>query len=306
MMYGDAYGSFDDSDAVSLYVSKTRSLHLKRWVDGNYDDDWTVLPSRPVREIKQLLPHEQPAMLDKAALHFCLADAFHPGCELTWPMRHISMYHPDKSNPFRIRQRLAVEWQPDPEFLTARNFKNFLQAQGPGDLTKWMAVPWQGDTIFCRSGYEPEFDPYIQTYWPARVPNHVLSENDYEIVMDLSQSLEKRLAAYRRRKFWTRSITGSAPEQIHQMVRDFGNMGIIEARPGYPNDPNFPAVMLVENLPPRGPGQPKELELSLGRAGRRGGPLPMEFNDPIAEAGWESPEQLEEFRRIRGIRRRRR
>ena len=37
--------------------------------------------------------------LDKAALHFCLADAFHPGCELTWPMRHASLY----SAPFRIR-----------------------------------------------------------------------------------------------------------------------------------------------------------------------------------------------------------
>jgi anthranilate phosphoribosyltransferase len=42
---------------------------------------------------------EQPAMLDRAALEFCLADAFHPGCEITWPIRHTTMF----MAPFRIR-----------------------------------------------------------------------------------------------------------------------------------------------------------------------------------------------------------
>ena len=41
-----------------------------------------------------------PAMLDRAALEFCLADAFHPGCEVTWPIRHLTMF----SEPFRIRR----------------------------------------------------------------------------------------------------------------------------------------------------------------------------------------------------------
>lgn len=51
-----------------------------------------------------------------------------------------------------------------------------LYFNGPGDLTRWMAVPWQTDTASCRSGYVPEYDPYLPTFWPHRVPNHVLTE----------------------------------------------------------------------------------------------------------------------------------
>ena len=37
-------------------------------------------------------------MLTRAALEFCLADAFHPGCEMTWPMRAATLY----MAPFRV------------------------------------------------------------------------------------------------------------------------------------------------------------------------------------------------------------
>ena len=40
-------------------------------------------------------------MLDRAALHFCMGGPFHPGCEMTWPMRRSSMYR----SPFRLWQR---------------------------------------------------------------------------------------------------------------------------------------------------------------------------------------------------------
>ena len=50
-----------------------------------------------------------------------------------------------------------------------------LYASSPGAFSKWMAVLWQADTASCRSGYEPEYDPYLPSFWPARVPNHVLA-----------------------------------------------------------------------------------------------------------------------------------
>jgi len=305
MMYGDAYGTYDNSDDGNLSVSRTRSIHLKNWVDGNYDDDFNNVPAAPVRKIEDLTVERQPAMLDRSALHYCLADAFHPGCELTWPMRHLSMFDSNPRNPFRIKERNAAENAPAfASHLTHRNYKDYLQGQTAGDLTKWMAVPWQGDTIFCRSGYEPEFDPYIPTYWPARVPNHVLSEADYEIVKDTAKPLSVRIAAYKRRKFWTRNITGSAPQQIHQMVTDFSKMGIIEVREGFANDANFPTIMLVESLPMGVVDKSLEMAGSPRMGGaRRARNLPGEFNDPISQAGWESPEQLEEFRNIRSRRR---
>ena len=97
---------------------------------------------------------EQPDLLDRAALENCAADAFHPGCEVTWPMRHKTMY----SEPFRILHRTQENPEPDyGDVLTLQDAlgKNGpLHAQGPGDLTRWMAAPWQCDTASCRSGYQ--------------------------------------------------------------------------------------------------------------------------------------------------------
>jgi hypothetical protein len=309
MIYGDAFGTFDDSPRADLAVSDLRGLHLRRWIEGRFVNDFT--PSRLARAVsslESLQVAEQPEMLDRAALHFCLADAFHPGCELTWPMRHVSMYADgdlmkEKWKRFRIRRRPSTESESDyGKFLTAEKAlaaNGPLHAQGPGDLTKWMAVPWQGDTIFCRSGYEPEFDPYLPTFWPARVPNHVLTESDYRLVMDESLPREERLNAYRRRENWTRHMRGSAPQQILQAVRDFGILGMIEARPGVKNDKDFPYVMLVENLPPMPVGAAGGQESK--QRGSKG--VGRQAEDPVQKAGWESMEQLEEFRRMRGIKR---
>ena len=54
----------------------------------------------------QMPAFEPPATLDRAALHFCMGGPFHPGCEMTWPMRHGSMYRA----PFRLRQRPDGHW----------------------------------------------------------------------------------------------------------------------------------------------------------------------------------------------------
>ena len=66
-----------------------------------------------------------------------------------------------------------------------------------------MALPWQGDTAFCRSGYDPEYDPYIPTFWPARVPNQVLTEEDYAHGDQCRAAARAtRLAAFKRRALW--------------------------------------------------------------------------------------------------------
>ena len=76
-----------------------------------------------------------------------------------------------------------------------------LSANGPGDISKWMAVPWQDlDTASCRAGY-PQVQSFrqetpIPTFWPSRVPNTVLSEDNYKIVMDKNQPMEKRIRAF--------------------------------------------------------------------------------------------------------------
>ena len=95
---------------------------------------------------------------------------------MTWPMRRSSMYR----GPFRLRQRadpgLHIDYG---EYLTATTVLAFdgpLSASGPGDITKWMAVPWQSDTDSCRAGYPGTpfpTDEFIPAFWPSRVPNNV-------------------------------------------------------------------------------------------------------------------------------------
>ncbi|NKC27835.1 hypothetical protein HED52_04165 [Ochrobactrum ciceri] len=50
-----------------------------------------------------------------------------------------------------------------------------------------MALPWHGDTARCRAGYDAQnpanYGEYTPAYWPARVPNHVLTFQDYLTVI---------------------------------------------------------------------------------------------------------------------------
>jgi hypothetical protein len=127
-----------------------------------------------------------------------------------------------------------------------------LYAQGPGDLTRWMAVPWQTDTASCRSGYQdlmgfgPRYDPYVPTFWPARVPNHVLTTEDYDVVMDTARPLAERQQAFERRATWLRFLPAPYLQGIAEMVTGFGKLGVVEVRPG-PGDAAFPAELLVES-----------------------------------------------------------
>jgi hypothetical protein len=225
---------------------------LQKWVSGDFVADWASR-TEPPRSLDEVSLDQQPLTLDKAALHFCLADAFHPGCEMTWPVRHATMY----SAPFRIRHRPEGEPEPDygPVLLpeVAVGMTGPLHAQGPGDISRWMAIPWQADTASCRSAYtDPgmgQYDPYVPTFWPARVPNHVLTEDNYNIVMDQSKSRQERIAAFRERASWFRVLEGSSLEQKDQMVRDFYKMGVVEVREGIPDDPDFPPYIFVESRP---------------------------------------------------------
>src|SRR5678815_1907829 len=75
--------------------------------------------------------------------------------------------------------------------------------------------------------------------------------DSYQIVMDKDRPLGERLAAFANRAAWIRPLgTKSYTDQINNMIRDFGKLGVIEVREG-PGDPEFPATMEVEQLPPR-------------------------------------------------------
>lgn len=301
-IYGDAFGYTDPDPTAQPSPNKFLKLPLfydyvlSNWVNGNfisdYDPNWS-----PHQTFDNIDLQEQPDMLDQAAMHFCLADAFHPGAELTWPMRNISMYRA----PYRLRER--EPGKADPTYGSSLNhadvirFNGPLYQQSPGDLTRWMALPWQGDTAYCRSGYDMEYDPYLPTFWPARVPNQVLTEIDYKTVMDQSAEMSVRVAAFFNRPSWLRQLPAQnpPPEQMMYMIQHFGEMGIIEARPG-PDDIDWiPNQLYVENLT-----EVKRAELEEAHKIYQEEYGQLGFHDRLLrEAGWFSEEQRNEFATIK-------
>ena len=195
-VYGDAYGTFPPNGPGNM-LDYDRTVKRQSSSGGSR----VILMADPAADrrggrntTRSHVPLNQASRRRSidAALHFCLADTFHPGCEMTWPMRHFSIYQqivPDPS-PTRTREPETTTGEP----LIGRphcKVDGPLIRQESGDITRWMALPWQGDTAFCRSGYDLEYDPYVPTFWAARVPNQVLTEEDYQTVIDTVASTRK-------------------------------------------------------------------------------------------------------------------
>ncbi|MGR7001784.1 tryptophan 7-halogenase [Yinghuangia aomiensis] len=122
-----------------------------------------------------------------------------------------------------------------------------------------MAIPWQTDTASCRSGYESQaglaapYDPYMPTFWPARVPNHVLTADDFAIVNKggpVTDAVpDSREAAFARRATWLRGLHGTYPEQLAQAVKSWHKFGIVEIHDYTVGDGRFPKHIQVESKP---------------------------------------------------------
>lgn len=295
--YGDAFGSFaEDSPRNNLALPDFQAALMRQWVRGEFVDDRASAQAIPA-DVDALPLAERPAMLDRAAMSYCLADAFHPGCEMTWPMRHATLY----CAPFRIRRRAAGQ---EERFYGAKLDQQIalgldgpLCGQGPGTITRYMALPWQGDTATCRSGYDPNYDPYLSTFWPARVPNQVLDEADYEIAMDGSRARAERLAAFHRRVDWEFSVLGHIdyPEVATSMIANFDRLGIVEKRPGPKDDPDIPPIVYVSRARPKKP--PAKLMAQADKLVAAGDETPA--TDTLAEAGWRSEEHRRSFEVVR-------
>jgi L-Lysine epsilon oxidase N-terminal/L-lysine epsilon oxidase C-terminal domain len=249
--YGDAMNIPPaDTPRQNAALTDTQLHMLQQWAYGDFEADYDASAKQP-RTLDEVPVPEQPDMLDRASMEFCLADAFHPGCEMTWPMRSATLY----MGPFRVLHNKQGWVEPSfgaeliQDTLSLPNGP--LAAQSAGDLTRWMAVPWQTDTASCRSGYMKSYDPYLPAFWPARVPNQVLTHENYEIVMDGKRPLAERMAAFANRAAWVRPLGDKTyTDQINNMIREFGDLGVVEEIPG-PLDADFPSVMGVENRPSR-------------------------------------------------------
>ncbi|MEU5213697.1 LodA/GoxA family CTQ-dependent oxidase [Streptomyces sp. NPDC020742] len=273
-LYGDAMSSGKATSIrqhITLSAEQDRMLAL--WAAGSFTSG---PPRTGYPDVDQAPVAEQPGLLDRGALENCAADAFHPGCEVTWPMRHKTMY----SEPFRILHRTQPERDYGDELTVAAALDKDgpLHEQGPGDLTRWMAAPWQCDAASCRSGYQvrsglgPRYSPYLPTFWPAQVPNHVLKQADFATVNTKPTGGDDsaREQAFENRAVWLRGLQGTDfNKQRRQMIDDWYKFGIVETREYTVGDGKFPRYLQVESPPgyPDAPDHANLINIQVPEAG---------------------------------------
>lgn len=243
-LYGDKIMMPHDAIEQRQWLALTtlQYRHLKAWSEGRFIHAAGAMPNR----YDTLALEARPQALDRAALESCTGGAFHPGVEIPWIIRVPWIWRQD----MRLASpSTALDMTDYGETLTAplvMSLTGPLSRLGPGSFTQWMGVPWQADASACRFGYQRAISPILPAFWPARIPNGVLREEDYRIVLDTTRSLEERRAAFARRHDWERFISAPARGPIlAAMAQDWFKMGMITEQPG-PVDDAFPKIMKVE------------------------------------------------------------
>ena len=258
-LYGDAV-TFNSNSADPrnwFAVTELQYANLPRWAVG----DFCVGEPRDPDDWENWSPGEKAEGVTEAALEETLGGPFHPGCEFTWPMRHAMMYRND--TPFRIKRRKNAKEDfgvaIDGEIALSKGGP--LDGSSPGDVTKWMAVPWQSDTSSCLSAYRQFSGEYLPTFWPARVPNDVLTEQDYKTISSGGGSTEKKIQAFAPggRKKWLRGfifnsqgqfIGGSSIQDrikgVTRFTHHWGKIGILVKKRLKANHKLFPRHVWVE------------------------------------------------------------
>lgn len=172
---------------------------MRLWSDGQFVDDWpkrTPAVSGPRSPVLARIPvKDQPRALDQGSLEPCIGAPFYPGIEIT--------YICEEPNTWAELGRL--EWR---------------QLQ-PGDITRYMALPWQADFSECN-----------HRWWPAARPDDVVDQAQYESVVKFyDEKLDGPLAgAVAGRVAWARGIPDQSPGLDNGMVQHWSEFGFVVPR----------------------------------------------------------------------------
>lgn len=136
--------SLGDAGMPFLSVTRTQYFFLEQWSRNRFD------------------PVDGPALgrgesLDRASLGNCLGGRYVPGIEVSFPIRQPDIYILDwrtsGAGPFRIKPKPLsyAKAQSGTPFLSGGwiPLRDDNRGLEPGDLSKFMAIPWQTDYNSC-------------------------------------------------------------------------------------------------------------------------------------------------------------
>ncbi len=222
--YGDGFGEFVKLAIVDLPITRIQYKRLRHWAEGNF------IVSEPVPPIpfEELPVEQQIDSLNQAPFEECLGGPFHPGIEITWPMRVKMMW----AAPYRLKvveegESTQLDFGPLLSPQIALSEDGPVSKSGPGALTRWLGVPWQTDEASCLSGYNPTTYLPLPSFWAARVPNQVLSADSYNRMQDSNLNIAQRLKHFDYRQDWLRDFGTNYLRKINTMVHEWHELGII-------------------------------------------------------------------------------
>ncbi|MCV6636991.1 LodA/GoxA family CTQ-dependent oxidase [Candidatus Albibeggiatoa sp. nov. NOAA] len=149
----DSIGDKDKTTSKFLYLTDTQYFMLEQWAQGKFTSGEENTPKQQAGDA-----------LTQAVLENCVGGGFSPGIEMTWVSRLIEIYQA----PFRIRVKkeigfpLSLGWNPAADGLE------------PGDVTKFMAQPWQADFNDCAV---QNYGDRLLWWWPPQRPMYVYTPN---------------------------------------------------------------------------------------------------------------------------------
>jgi len=157
---GDAMKSF-------LSVTPTQYFLLSQWYAG--------------QSVEAAVKPGAGEKLDKVVLENCLGGRYSPGIDLTFIVRDVNFYQQNwkgVTGPFRVNEKKLnyATAQKDQPFLQVGYIPLRTAAVEPGDLCKFMSLPWHTDYNSCAT-HTPDPNPAenntLYWSWPAQRPVNV-------------------------------------------------------------------------------------------------------------------------------------
>jgi len=268
---------------------------FKKWKEGDFETvhgDFTNMDQLgkhyqdQFKHARDEHPSARPLMMTRAILETLYGGGFHPGVELTWPMRHAQMYAQNDLVPehntglhglFGLREirlnaaseerqkeifyndfGLRMTPQDVQESMDRDHKKHWLWEATPGDLTKWMGIPWQSDAGSCQAVFTETQYP-TPAWWAANLPVYVLPEDAYKKMNQTNITDETRRSLFASRLPWLHTADtgyvgyhaeGGYTNGLIAMVYQWKNVGMVTGRRmEHPVDGVPEVVYVAENGP---------------------------------------------------------
>jgi hypothetical protein len=183
---GDALTPEVPPEQTWMTVTARQYDMLARWAEGKFITG-TPIAYRPLDAFPLA---DQPAALDRAPLQASVGGPFYPGIEMTYIAADPATW----AAPLRLAASFSA-----------------------GDVTRWMAVPWQADFFEC-----------MLHWWPAARPDDVLPVSALENFLDgPDQDDNRAIDALAQRLPWTRGLPKDSPAGDNAMAAYWSELGFV-------------------------------------------------------------------------------